>query len=66
MRLDLDDRFEMRIPSSLKKTFTDLAQAQDMDAAQLARRLMRDYVQQNAQGDLLAPKPARRKASKAK
>lgn len=66
MRLDLDDRFEMRIPASLKKTFIACAQAQDMDAAQVVRRLMREYIQQNAQADLLAPKPARRKASKAK
>jgi hypothetical protein len=45
-----------RIPTDLKKAFDLACQSNDQTASQVIRALMRDYVKQNAQGDLLKGK----------
>lgn len=46
--------FNMRLAADLKEAFLKAAKSQDQDGAQLVRAFMRDYVRQNAQGDLLS------------
>lgn len=66
MRLDLDARYELRLPADLKRVFIECTAANDLDASQVLRSMIRDYVKLHAQSDLLTSKPARRKDSKAK
>lgn len=45
-----------RLESSLKKSFEDACKANDRTASQVLRDLIRQYVKQNAQGELLKGK----------
>ena len=46
----------LRLPSELKKAFEDACERNDLSASQVIRAMMREYVRQNAQGDLLRGK----------
>ena len=43
----------LRLPADLKAAFEDACKGNDQTASQVIRALMRQYVKQNAQGDLL-------------
>ena len=43
----------LRIPCELKRAFEDACKANDQTASQVIRAFVRQYVKQNAQGDLL-------------
>lgn len=53
---DYQTTITARAPESLKRAFEAAAAANDRTASQLIREFMRDYVQKNAQGDLLKAK----------
>lgn len=56
---DLETTFSLRVGSDLLKAFKDACDRNDMSAAQVLRAAMRQFVQDNAQGDLLTRKGKR-------
>jgi len=60
----MEDRSEIiraRIEPSLKHAFEKVCAAQDRTSSQIMRDMIRDYVKQHAQADLLgAPKRGRK------
>jgi len=58
---DIDARFEFRLPASLKTAFLAAAKTEDLDAAQLLRRFIRDYLKHHAQLPLISPAKLKRR-----
>jgi predicted transcriptional regulator len=56
---DLETTFTMRVSADLLKAFREACDRSDLSAAQVLRAAMRQFVQDNAQGDLLAKKGKR-------
>lgn len=54
-------RYEIRLPTDLKRAFLEATKRNDRDGAQLLRDFIRHYVSQNAQADLLRAPPAKAK-----
>lgn len=54
MERELDGTLKFRAQKDLIKAFQDACARNDTTAAQAIRAAMREYVKQNAQGDLLA------------
>lgn len=53
MANDLDTTFKFRISSDTLKAFTRACENNDTTAAQALRAAVREYIANNAQGDLL-------------
>lgn len=51
---DLETTFSLRVSADLLKAFREACDRSDLSAAQVLRAAMRQFVQDNAQGDLLA------------
>ena len=54
-----DINLTIRIERSLKASAERVAKAKDEKLSQVVRRALREYVRQNAQGELLPAKPKR-------
>lgn len=50
---DLETTFTMRVSADLLKAFQEACNRSDLSAAQVLRAAMRQFVHDNAQGDLL-------------
>lgn len=56
---DLETTFSLRVGADLLKAFREACDRSDLSAAQVIRAAMRQFIQDNAQGDLLARKGKR-------
>lgn len=56
--------FALRIEPELRAAFIAACKARDVTASQMVRAFMRDFVRDNAQGDLLAKNDAKKRKVK--
>lgn len=52
----MDSTLTIRIPADLKKAAEDAALQNDESLSRVVRQALRNYVEKNAQGDLLSQK----------